>query len=79
MTKSTITAAQVHSTLSRHMMADGFDIVLDLDRSTGAYLYDAVTGKRYLDFFTFFASDPIHCQARTRRASQAIELGSLHG
>jgi L-lysine 6-transaminase len=51
--------SSVHATLSRHMLADGFDLVLDLDRSTGAWLYDAVTGRRYLDFFTFFASNPL--------------------
>ena len=50
---------QVHSTLSKHMLADGLDFVLDLDKSQGAYLYDARDGKRYLDLFTFFASNPI--------------------
>ncbi len=50
---------QVHETLSKHMLVDGFDFVLDLDRSRGAYLYDARNGRRYLDLFTFFASNPI--------------------
>jgi L-lysine 6-transaminase len=54
-----IPAADVHATLGRHMLADGFEIVLDLDRSQGSYLVDAVTGRRYLDFFTFFASNPV--------------------
>jgi L-lysine 6-transaminase len=41
------------------MLVDGFDMVLDLKRSAGSTLYDARSGKRYLDFFTFFASSPV--------------------
>jgi len=50
---------QVHATLADHILADGFDLVLDLGRSTGSFLIDATTGKRYIDFFTFFASNPL--------------------
>jgi L-lysine 6-transaminase len=41
------------------MLADGFKIVLDLENSKGAILVDEVTGDKYLDFFTFFASSPL--------------------
>ncbi len=54
-----IDADHVHQTLRRHMLADGYGIVLDLANSGGGYLVDARNGKRYLDFFTFFASNPI--------------------
>ena len=50
---------QVLPTLSKHMLVDGFDIVVDLRRSKGSYIVDAKDGKRYLDFFTFVASSPI--------------------
>ncbi len=50
---------QVHAILRKHMLVDGFDMVLDLDRSKGSYIVDALTGKKYLDFFTFFATAPI--------------------
>ncbi|MBI4428458.1 MAG: L-lysine 6-transaminase [Ignavibacteriales bacterium] len=50
---------EVHSSLSSHMLVDGFDLVVDLRRSQGAYLYDSRYNKRYLDFFTFFASGSI--------------------
>lgn len=50
---------QVHAILRKHMLVDGFDMVLDLDRSKGSYIVDALTGKRYLDFFTFFATAPV--------------------
>ncbi|MEK6256118.1 MAG: L-lysine 6-transaminase [Chloroflexota bacterium] len=50
---------EVHETIGKHMLADGEPIVLDLERSHGAYMVDAITGKEYIDFFTFFASMPI--------------------
>lgn len=50
--------SDVHSTLRKNMLADGFDLVLDLNKSQGSHLVDARTGETYLDFFTFFASSP---------------------
>jgi L-lysine 6-transaminase len=50
---------QVHEVLSRSILADGFDLVLDLKRSAGSYLVDARDGRRYLDMFTFFASSAL--------------------
>lgn len=54
-----IQASDVHTILGRHQLADGFPFVLDTQRSQGVWLVDAVTGKRYLDCFTSFASWPI--------------------
>lgn len=54
-----IAAGDVHEVLARHMLADGLDLVLDLDRSAGSHLVDARTGARYLDMFTFFASSAL--------------------
>jgi L-lysine 6-transaminase len=51
-----IAAGQVHDTIARHMLADGFAFVLDIDASRGSQLVDARTGTSYLDLFTFFAS-----------------------
>ncbi len=50
---------RVHEVLARSILADGFDLVLDLDRSAGSYLVDARDGRRYLDMFTFFASSAL--------------------
>src|SRR5271167_825945 len=50
---------EVHQVLSRSMLVDGFDLVLDLPRSSGSYLVDARDGRRYLDMFTFFASSAL--------------------
>ena len=57
--KPTITAEEVISTLSEYMLADGFKIILDLEKSKGVTIIDEVTGDEYHDFFTFFASSPI--------------------
>ncbi|AQA01488.1 L-lysine 6-transaminase [Mycobacterium sp. MS1601] len=54
-----ITPNDVHQVLRRNILADGMDLVLDLDRSQGSYLVDARTGRRYLDMFTFFASSAL--------------------
>jgi L-lysine 6-transaminase len=50
---------EVHDVLRRSMLVEGYPFVLDLDLSHGQYLRDAVTGREYLDFFTFFASRPV--------------------
>lgn len=56
---SRIEPGRVHDVLGKHILADGYDIVLDLEKSQGAYLHDSKYGKTYLDFFTFFASNPL--------------------
>ncbi|HUO85607.1 MAG TPA: L-lysine 6-transaminase [Thermoanaerobaculia bacterium] len=54
-----IQPSEVHEVLSRHMLADGLDIVMDLEKSRGSWLFDARKGRRILDFFSNFASVPI--------------------
>jgi L-lysine 6-transaminase len=49
----------VHETIGKHMLADGFDLVYDIEKSKGMYLHNAKTGRQMLDFFSFFASNPI--------------------
>jgi len=55
----TIAPAQVHEVLGRHMLADGYDMVLDLEKSQGRRLYDSRSGRWYLDMFSFFATMPV--------------------
>lgn len=54
-----ITAVNVHNTLRKHLLVDGYDMVFDVDKSHGSYLYDSKHDKQYVDFFTFYASNPI--------------------
>ena len=58
-TVSPISPVDVHRVLAQHTLADGYDLVLDFERSHGAWLYDARSGREYLDFCMFFASNPI--------------------
>ncbi|MDX1420435.1 MAG: L-lysine 6-transaminase [Rubricoccaceae bacterium] len=51
--------SDVRAALGRHLLTDGFKMVLDMERSEGAHLRDAATGRDYVDFFTFFASNPL--------------------
>lgn len=48
----------VHKTLSKHILADGFPLVIDLEKSHGSYIIDS-NGDQYLDMFSMFASSPI--------------------
>ncbi len=57
--KPNIEPENVKNILSKFILADGFDIVLDLSKSHGVRLVDERNGDEYLDFFTFFASSPI--------------------
>ena len=50
---------QVHEVLHRHMLADGYDIVLDLEKSQGRRIWDSRGQRWYLDLFSFFATFPI--------------------
>jgi L-lysine 6-transaminase len=54
-----IAAAQVHDVLAAHILVDGFDLVLDLERSIGSHLVDQRNGTTYLDMFGFFASSAL--------------------
>jgi L-lysine 6-transaminase len=49
----------VHAALGKWMLADGMPLVLDLEKSRGARLHDARSGRTYLDFFGCFGSTPI--------------------
>ena len=51
----------VHTSLSKYMLTDGFDLVLDLNKSKGCRIYNSRTGKYMLDCFSFFASAPLGC------------------
>jgi L-lysine 6-transaminase len=54
-----ITPKEVHEVLSRRILTDGFDMVLDLERSKGAWIYDSRYDRKFLDFFGFFATNAV--------------------
>lgn len=52
-------ADRVLAVLRESLLVDGFDLVLDLDRSHGRLLVDLRDGTEYLDMFGFFASSAL--------------------
>src|SRR4051794_7787000 len=49
----------VLASIERHELLDGFKIVIDLAKSHGSYLHNAVSGQRLIDLYGFFGSNPI--------------------
>lgn len=56
--KWAVAPEEVFPTLEKWMLRDGFDIVIDMDKSKGSHIIDKRTGDEWLDFYTFFASSP---------------------
>ncbi len=55
-----LTPEDVFPTLNEHMLVDGYsEIVVDLQKSEGNYIYDSLSGRKYLDMFSYFATAPI--------------------
>ena len=51
-----VSPENVHASLKKHILADGFDITFDLEKSNGVYIYDSRRDRILLDFFTCFGS-----------------------
>lgn len=49
----------VVSDLQRHVLIDGFRIVIDFKQSRGSKLVDAVTGRQLIDLYGFYGSLPL--------------------
>ena len=48
----------VFNEISKWLLRDGFDIVVDMEKSKGSHMINKVNGEDWLDFYTFFASAP---------------------
>lgn len=49
----------VIDSLNKHVLADGFDLTFDMEKSQGVHIYDSKNKRTLLDFFTCFASVPL--------------------
>lgn len=49
----------VHNVLAKHILADGFDLTFDMEKSKGVYIFDSKNQRTLLDFFSCFASIPL--------------------
>jgi L-lysine 6-transaminase len=56
--KFDIRADEVFPAIEKYMLRDGYDIVIDMEKSLGSHIIDARNGDDWLDFYTFFASAP---------------------
>jgi len=51
-----VAPTDVHDVLKKHLLVDGFHLVLDLDRSHGPFLWDSYRGRDVLDLFGSFST-----------------------
>ena len=54
-----IDSKDVRATLGRHILADGYEPVMDMKKSHGSWLVDERDGSEYLDMFSMFASGAV--------------------
>src|SRR5664279_4997718 len=54
-----VSAKTVLESLSKHILVDGYHVVMDLKASRGNFLRDSLRGVEILDFFSNFATCPI--------------------
>ncbi len=54
-----IKAKEIKNILSKNILADGFDVVIDLDKSHGSWIVDQRNGDEYLDMFSMYASGAV--------------------
>ena len=54
-----VTPENVIDSLNKHVLADGFDLTFDMEKSRGVHIYDSKNKRTLLDFFTCFASVPL--------------------
>ena len=52
-------ASNVRDILGKNLLADGFDPIMDLDKSHGSWIVDERDGQEYLDMFSMFASGSV--------------------
>lgn len=74
----TVRVHEVHETLKKTMLVDGYPLVVDLEKSHASFLVDAVTGDEYLDFFSYFATNPIgHNHPRVNNPEFKRHMGDV--
>src|ERR1700756_4620709 len=54
-----IAPKKVLETIEQHVLLDGFKVVVDLDKSRGSYLHNAVDNRQLIDLYGFFGSMPV--------------------
>ncbi|MEO8504890.1 MAG: L-lysine 6-transaminase [Acidobacteriota bacterium] len=72
---------EVHDVLKKHLLVDGFHLVLDLERSHGPFLWDSYRGRDVLDLFGSFSTCALgynHPKMTTPEFKARILPAALH-
>lgn len=59
-------------TLKKYILTDGFHLEMNLEKSSGSYIYDNISERYFLDFYSCFASCPLgynHPELNTTKIS----------
>jgi L-lysine 6-transaminase len=59
MSEITVPTHEVFPILKENILVDGFHVVIDLERSHGSTIVDALSGQEYLDCYGYFATLPV--------------------
>lgn len=71
--------SSVIESLKKHILVDGFHVVVDPEASLGSWVVDKETGKKYLDCYSQFASQPLGWNYEPLKEQRAyIEQTCLH-
>jgi L-lysine 6-transaminase len=54
-----VAPSQVTAALQKHVLLDGLKLVFDPEKSHGSIFVDAASGREFIDFYSFFASQPV--------------------
>jgi L-lysine 6-transaminase len=76
-----LSPAEALAVLKSRILADGYRIVMDLDGSHGCYLRDGLSGREFLDFYSFFASMPVgynHPRMRSPEVRERLADAAMH-
>lgn len=76
-----IAPKDVISTIRKHLIGDGFEFVLDMEKSQGSMIVDAISGRGLLDFYSCFASNPIgfnHPKMKNKAFMDKLMWCALH-
>ncbi len=81
MPRIAVPAERVFPILRENILVDGFHLVVDLERSHGCYMVDALEGREYLDYYACFATLPLgynHPKLADPEFRESLMLAALH-
>lgn len=81
MPRIAVPADRVFPILRENILVDGFHLVVDLERSHGCYMVDALEGREYLDCYACFATLPLgynHPKLADPEFRQSLMLATLN-